>query len=130
MIIHTKPHNMKEVKNLLNSLLTPKKLLELSSKTIPQPHLTTIRKHYNFIFTYSNDLEFLEESTKILKMIIDINKDKESALYEITLTYNMILISFGIIPILLTDKMLGLKEREFKKHIILGTITLAHHLNK
>lgn len=130
MIIHTKPRNMKEVTNLLNSLLTPKKLLELSSKKIPQPYLTTIRKHYNFIFTYSNDLEFLEESTKILKTIIDINKDKENALYEITLIYNMILISFGIVPIPLSKIIIELKEREFKKIIISETIKLAHSLNK
>lgn len=130
MIIHTKPRNMKEVNNLLNSLLTPKELLELSSKKIPQPYLTTIRKHYNFIFKYSNDLEFLDESTKILKTIIDINKDQENALYEITLTYNMILISFGIIPTLLTSKIIKLENPELKKHIISKTIHLAHHLNK
>ena len=130
MIIYTKPRNMKEVKNLLNTLLTPKKLLELSSKKVPQPYLTTIRKHYNYIFSYSNDLEFLEESTKILNTIIEINKDKENSLYEITATYNMILISFGIIPIPLNEKIINLEEHELRKQVIKKTIKLAHDLNK
>lgn len=130
MILQVRPQNMKEVKELLTTLITPKKLLELSSKKIPQPYLTQIRKHYNYIFTYSNDLEFLEESTEILEELIKIYKDKENKLYEITLSYNMILISFGIIPIPLTEKIINLNKPELRKLIISKTIKQAHQLNK
>ena len=55
---------------------------------------------------------------------------KENKLYEITLSYNMILISFGIIPIPLTEKIINLNKPELRKLIISKTIKQAHQLNK
>ena len=81
-----------------------------------------IKIYSNAILNYGTKMSF--------KDIIKIYKDKENKLYEITLSYNMILISFGIIPIPLTEKIINLNKPELRKLIISKTIKQAHQLNK
>ena len=46
---HPLSSDISKVKDILNSLITEKKIIELNEELIPQPFLTNIRKHYNFI---------------------------------------------------------------------------------
>ena len=129
VIFHnTKIQNISEVQELLKSLLTEKKIIELNEELITQPYLTNLRKHYCFIFNHTPEIEFLEESSDILNNLYNIYKDNEDYLYKITLIYNKILISYGIIPIPITTKLLETTNN--KKQVIDKTINLAEYLNK
>lgn len=126
-------HNLKttditKIKSFLNTLLTPKKVLDLSNELIPQPYLTTLRKHYSFIYNYTTEIEFLEETTEILDNLFNLYKDDDDYLYKITIIYSKLLISYGIIPIPLTTNILQNKNKT--KLIIDKTINLAEYLNK
>lgn len=126
LLINTKVIDIDKVKYLLNSLLTPKKVVDLSELDIPQPYLTTIRKHYSFIFKYAAELEYLEESVEILNTLVTIYKDDDEKLYKLTLINNAILISYGIIPIPLTNELL---EEDNLQTIITKTINQTKYFN-
>ena len=129
VILHnTKVNNISEVKEILNTLLTEKKIIELNENLVTQPYLTNLRKHYSFIFNHTTEIEFLEESSDILNNLYNIYKDNEDYLYKITLVYNKILISYGIVPIPITTKLLETTNN--KKQVIDKTINLAEYLNK
>ena len=72
LILNIDTKDITKIKHLLNSLLTPKKIIDLTDKDIPQPYLTTLRKHYSFIFQYTTEIEYLEESVEILQNITKI----------------------------------------------------------
>ena len=129
-IINCKISNIKEIKVMLQSLLTEKKCMDLSELDITQPLLTTLRKHYTYIYKHTTELEFLEETTEILeKMKMHYKKD-ENKIYKITLIYNAILISNGIIPIILSPEILKLKEKELIKTILEETINQTKLFNQ
>lgn len=129
VIFHnTKIKTISDAHELLNSLLTEKKKFELNEDLITQPYLTNLRKHYCFIFNHTTEIEFTEESSDILNNLYNIYKDNEDYLYKITLIYNKILISYGIIPIPLTTKLLETTNN--KKQVIDKTINLAEYLKK
>lgn len=125
---NTKVTNINETKEILNSLLTEKKLIDISDSSIPQPYLTNIRKHYSFIYTHTNEIEYIEESTEILNNLYNIYKKDDNFIYKLTLIFNKLLISYGIIPIPLTTKLL--EKENNTKQIIDKTIDLANYLNK
>lgn len=126
--INLKITKLKDAKALLKTLITEKKCIDLSELDIPQPELTPIRKQYNFIYKYTTELEFLEESVEILEKLKEIYQENE--LYKIILIYNSILISNGIIPIILTKKILKTKDKELKLKILEETIEQTKKFNK
>lgn len=130
LLINTKITNIEQIKILLNSLLTPKKIIDLEETNIPQPYLTTIKKHYNFMFHNTSDLEYLTESIDILNTLITIFSNSKNKLYEITLINNIILISYGIIPIPLTEEILQLEDKDKNITIIEGTISQINIFNQ
>ena len=125
---NSKVTNINETNELLNSLLTEKKLIDITDSSVPQPYLTNLRKHYSFIYTHTNEIEFLEESTEILNNLYNIYKADSNFIYKLTQIYNKLLISYGIIPIPLTTKLL--EKENNTKLVIDKTINLAEYLNK
>lgn len=125
---NTKITNLDNAKELLNSLLIEKNLIDISDSLVPQPYLTNLRKHYSFIYAHTTEIEYLEESSEILNNLYNIYNKDPNFLYKITLIYNQILISYGIIPIPLTTKLL--EKENNTKQVIDKTIDLANYLNK
>lgn len=129
VILHnTKVNDINKTTDILNSLLVEKKLIDISDSSVPQPYLTNLRKHYSFIYNHTTEIEYLEESSDILNNLYNVYKDNNDMLYQISLIYNKLLISYGIIPIPLTTKLLESSNKT--KQIIDKTIDLANYLNK
>lgn len=125
ILTNTEVKNIDQVKYLLNTLLAPKKIIDLD-KYIKTSNLNRIKKHYSYIFNYTTELEYLEESVEIL-----IELSANESLYNLTIINNLILLSYGIIPIPLTKEMFALNKKELTKTIMVKTILQSKNfLNK
>lgn len=116
--------NIDNIKELLNSLIVPKKINNLSDylTILPSKDITNIQKYYNFIYKNTTELEYIEEASKILDKLIKALPTTEENIQSLIIIFNVILISKKIVPPILTKKILKLDYEERIKSILQTTI--------
>ena len=120
--IHTT--NLNLIHKLFNSLITKKSIIDLNPllKSLPEKEKISIQKHYNFIYQNLNELEYIEETAKILKNLIKKFPKTKEKYFNIILIFNTILSSKKIVPPIITKETLKLKEDELIKIIFKETL--------
>lgn len=116
--------NIDNIKKLLNSLIVPKKINNLSTylDSLSPKDITSIQKHYNFIYKNTTELEYVEETSKILDKLLKTLPNTEENIQSLVIIFNVILISKKIVPPILTKEMLTLDYEERTNSLLQATI--------